>query len=107
MEFRWLRVERSDPGVVFVRMNKPPVNALGRELVAELSEIAEHLRTDADARCVVLGTAGKHFCAGADLKERKSMTPEEAEQLLEAVQEDPGDVNRKAAARGRKPKKKW
>jgi len=36
------------------------------------------------------------------------MTPEEAERLLDAIREDPGDVNRKpAAARGRKPKKIW
>ena len=36
------------------------------------------------------------------------MTPEEAERLLDAIREDPGDVNRKpAAARGRKPKKVW
>lgn len=37
------------------------------------------------------------------------MTPEEAERLLEAVQEDPEDVNRKPAqpARGRLPRKKW
>jgi len=82
MEFRWLRVERIDPGVVIVWMNKPPVNALGRELVGELSRVAEILRTDAEARCVVLGTAGKHFCAGADLKERRSMTPEEAEAFV-------------------------
>ena len=36
------------------------------------------------------------------------MTPEEAERLLDAIREDPRDVNRKpAAARGRKPKKIW
>jgi len=36
------------------------------------------------------------------------MTPEEAERLLDAIREDPDDVNRKpAAARGRKPKKIW
>ena len=36
------------------------------------------------------------------------MTPEEAERLLDAIREDPGDVNRKpAAGRGRKPKKIW
>ena len=36
------------------------------------------------------------------------MTPEEAERLLDAIREDPGDVNRKpAAARGRRPKRFW
>jgi tetratricopeptide (TPR) repeat protein len=36
------------------------------------------------------------------------MTPEEAERLLDAIREDPGDVNRKpASARGRRPRKPW
>ena len=36
------------------------------------------------------------------------MTPEEAERLLDAIEEDPEDVNRKpASALGRKPKKPW
>lgn len=36
------------------------------------------------------------------------LTPEQAERLLEAINEDPGEVNRKAAqARGRRPRKDW
>jgi len=36
------------------------------------------------------------------------MTPEQAERLLQAITEDPGEVNRKAAqARGRQPRKDW
>ena len=36
------------------------------------------------------------------------MTPEQAERLLQAVTEDPGEVNRKTAqARGRRPRKDW
>ncbi len=36
------------------------------------------------------------------------MTPEQAERLLQAITEDPGEVNRQAAqARGRRPRKDW
>lgn len=36
------------------------------------------------------------------------MTPEQAERLLQAVTEDPGEVNRRnAQARGRRPRKDW
>ncbi len=36
------------------------------------------------------------------------MTPEQAERLLQAITEDPGEVNRKAAqVRGRRPRKDW
>ena len=36
------------------------------------------------------------------------MTPEQAERLMQAIDEDPGEVNRKAAqVRGRRPRKDW
>ena len=36
------------------------------------------------------------------------MTPEEAERLLDAIDEDPGDVNRKpVSTRGRRPRRPW
>jgi len=72
-----VRVEARDGGVYVLTMDKPPVNALGRELVdALLSSLAE-LRADRKARCLVVRTAGTHFCAGADLKERRGMTVED------------------------------
>ncbi len=40
--------------------------------------------------------------------QESEMSPEEAQRLLDAIEEDPGDVNRKpAAARGRRPRKAW
>ncbi len=45
---------------------------------------------------------------GEQERQPGEMTPEEAEFLLDAIREDPGDVNRKpAVTRGRKPKKIW
>ena len=40
---------------------------------------------------------------------RGQMSPEEAQRLLQAIQEDPSEVNRRppAAARGRRPRKAW
>ncbi|MDX1389620.1 MAG: enoyl-CoA hydratase-related protein [Acidobacteriota bacterium] len=73
-DFRFVRLEAADNGVRTVTLDRPPVNALGRDLVEELGSTWEHLRGDADARCVVVRSAGKHFCGGADLKERREMT---------------------------------
>ena len=42
-EYRWIRVEREDDGVRLLTLNKPPVNALGREMVDELTHAAERL----------------------------------------------------------------
>ena len=73
-DYRWVDVERGDDGLRVLSLNKPPVNALGREMVADLTRAAGELAADDDARCLVLRTAGQHFCAGADLKERQTMT---------------------------------
>jgi methylglutaconyl-CoA hydratase len=68
-------------------------NALGRQMLQELNEAITycnaHCRNPERAgrheklRCVVLSTAvDKIFCAGADLKERKEMTPDQARDFV-------------------------
>jgi enoyl-CoA hydratase/carnithine racemase len=74
---KWIRVERGRDGVLALTMDRPPVNALGRELVAQLAATLAELHADADARCLILRAGGGHFCAGADLKERQEMTLDE------------------------------
>lgn len=71
---RWVRIETPAPGVRALVLDKPPVNALGRELVDDLLAASAALARDGEARCVVVRSAGKHFCAGADLKERQGMS---------------------------------
>jgi len=73
-ELRWVEIESHESGVRTLSMSRPPVNALGRELVEELTVAIALLAGDDDARCLVLRSADKHFCAGADLKERKGMS---------------------------------
>jgi enoyl-CoA hydratase/carnithine racemase len=58
-------------------MDKPPVNALGRELVDALLSSLKALRANREARCLVVRASGSHFCAGADLKERRGMSQDE------------------------------
>jgi len=69
-----VRVDSHGDGVRVLTIDKPPVNALGRELVEALGTTLAELRGDAEARCLVVRSAGNHFSAGADLKERKSMS---------------------------------
>lgn len=69
-----VRVESRDGGIRILTMDKPPVNALGRELVDALGTSLLSLRDDNEARCLIVRSAGNHFCAGADLKERRGMT---------------------------------
>ena len=76
-----VRVETRD-GVTTMTLDSPPVNALGRELVAELISVVTSLKDDDAVRCVIFGSAGKHFCGGADLKERRTMSQQEAEEFV-------------------------
>ena len=75
--YRWLKIESEEDGLRVLTMNKPPVNALGRELVQELTAAFEALSRDELARCLIVRSGAKHFCAGADLKERQTMSHDE------------------------------
>ncbi|MFQ5605211.1 MAG: enoyl-CoA hydratase-related protein [bacterium] len=69
-----------DEFVALLTLNRPPVNALNRELVAELGQAAEQIERDVQARKVraaIVTAEGKYFCAGADLKERMHLPEKE------------------------------
>lgn len=54
------------------------MNALSTALLREMSEALDTVRQDEQARCVIVTGAGSRaFCAGADLKERRSMNEDE------------------------------
>jgi enoyl-CoA hydratase/carnithine racemase len=63
------------PGVAVVAFNRPEVaNALSTKMGEELTEAWSWLAARADLRCAILTGEGRHFQAGADLKERNGMT---------------------------------
>src|ERR1700686_3567927 len=60
-------------GVVSLRLNRPAqYNALSEQMLAALHGELETLAADPSVRVVVLGGAGKAFCAGHDLKQMKA-----------------------------------
>lgn len=64
-----LALERRDH-LLRVTLNRPAaLNAMNRELVAELRALFAGLPADRDTRVVLLRGAGRAFCAGLDLKE--------------------------------------
>ena len=81
-EYRWVELTSEDNGVRILTLNKPPVNALGRELVEDLNAAFWQLKTDDEARCLIVRSGGKHFCAGADLKERQGMTLDDVRRFV-------------------------
>jgi len=77
-----VRLESRADGVRVLTVDKAPVNALGRELVEALGSALGDLREDGAARCLVLRSAGAHFCAGADLKERRGMSVDQVREFV-------------------------
>jgi enoyl-CoA hydratase/carnithine racemase len=68
-----LVLERRQGSVAFLTLNRPAqYNALSEEMLAALEGTLNALGTDASVRVVVLGGAGKAFCAGHDLKQMKA-----------------------------------
>ena len=62
-------------------LNRPKANAMGKQFMHELSECLAVLESDTDlqTRCLVVTShSDKVFSAGADLKERATMSQEEA-----------------------------
>ncbi len=64
-----ITMETDPRGVTSLTLNAPERhNALGAEMIAELTEAARYLGNDTATRVVVLSGAGKSFCAGGDLR---------------------------------------
>ncbi len=65
-------------------INRPDrMNALSRATVRKLGELAREAATDDSIRAIILTGAGdRAFCAGADLKERRSMNVEDVRDFL-------------------------
>lgn len=57
-------------GVAVVTVDSPPVNAMGRDVLQGLGDVAARIQEDESVRAVVLTGGGtKAFMAGADIKE--------------------------------------
>jgi enoyl-CoA hydratase len=86
-EFESLRWEIED-GVATVWMDRPPVNAFTQSTYLEFTAF---FRSAQDllpgARVIVLTGAGKHFCAGNDLSEFPTLTPENSPERMRNIRE--------------------
>jgi len=76
-----LREDRD--GVAWLTLNRPgQFNALSDAMLGAIIEQLDAIATDTSVRVVVLGGAGKAFCAGHDLKEMRGNHSLEFQQAL-------------------------
>ncbi len=78
--------EKRGPVEVWTIDGEARRNALSRAMVGEFQERVRRISADRQVRAVVITGAGeKAFCAGADLKERATMVPDEVKHFLETL----------------------
>ncbi len=57
--------------VALVEINRPPNNFFDAPLINGIAEVFEELDQETDTRALVLASAGKHFCAGANFGDQQ------------------------------------
>ncbi|ABR63337.1 crotonase/enoyl-CoA hydratase family protein [Sinorhizobium medicae] len=87
MTFATIRFAVDQRGVARVTLARPNKhNALSAAMIAEMTDVAGRLATDASVRAVILDAEGKSFCAGADLEwMREQFSADRATRISEAT----------------------
>jgi len=87
-------LRREEGGLVWLTIERPDVmNCLSFPTLKRLRTLCAELREDLSIRCVLITGAGeKAFCAGADLKERKTMPPARVPDFVRNIRRTMDDV---------------
>jgi len=80
-------------GVATVRLDRPPMNALNRQIQDELTAAAERVTRDDAIRAVVVYGGEKVLAAGADVKEMAALTYSEMAERTHEVSKGFGAVS--------------
>lgn len=74
MEYNTLKLE-SESAIARLTLNRPDrANAMTMEMGRELALAMEQVRAAPQVRVLVVSGAGKHFCAGADMRNSNGCT---------------------------------
>lgn len=83
-----------DDHIGIMTLNRPAqANALSAAMLEEINQTIQEIKHDENIRCLLMTGAGaKVFCAGADLKERRLMTEQEAKEAVLTIQQTFTDI---------------
>uniref|UniRef100_M4DX33 Uncharacterized protein n=1 Tax=Brassica campestris TaxID=3711 RepID=M4DX33_BRACM len=81
------RLSGSDSGIVEVNLDRPVAkNSINKEMLKGLQNTFETIHQDSSARVVMITSLVPGvFCAGADLKERRTMSPSEVHTYVNSL----------------------
>ncbi|EPG73177.1 enoyl-CoA hydratase/isomerase family protein [Leptospira fainei serovar Hurstbridge str. BUT 6] len=72
--------------IATITLNRPEKrNAISRELLQSFMSLIEKTAQEPNIRVLIIRAEGPVFCAGADLKERETMSEEEVHSFLDTV----------------------
>ncbi len=85
---------RREGDLVWLTIDRPGVmNCLSFPTLKRFRTLLEEIRSDLSIRCILITGAGERaFCAGADLKERKTMPPERVPDFVRNIRGVMDDV---------------
>ena len=77
--YETLKVEQPQDHTVLVTLNRPEsVNAMNTQMGVDLLDVFDGFCSAPNAqRCIIMTGAGRVFCGGGDLKQRRGMTDEQ------------------------------
>jgi 2-(1,2-epoxy-1,2-dihydrophenyl)acetyl-CoA isomerase len=81
-----LTVERGEDYVATLEFNRPPSNFFSLDLIARIADTCEELAAGGQTRAVVLCSAGRIFCAGADFAGGPQLSGDGGLHLYDAAQ---------------------
>ena len=85
LNLKYIKYEIHDDGIAFINLNRNPVNALNISMLEELIKVIFDLKNNPKCRLIIFRSLQKHFCAGADLHERKNMSQKETLSFLDKI----------------------
>lgn len=79
-----LLLTKEKKNTLILTINRPPVmNCLNFDLLSALGDAVDALQYRSDIRCLILTGAGERaFCAGADLKERATLSHDQVKKFI-------------------------
>ena len=91
-------------GAAWITLNRPENrNALSSILVLELYEHLLVANDDPKVRCIVITGTDPAFCAGADLKERRTMDEAQVQEFVANIRATMDDIAALPQPTGRPP----
>jgi len=83
MEYKYIKFSKEEK-IGILTLSRPKVNALNKDMLFEIECCLYKIENEEkDVRCLIINGDGENFCAGADIKEMKDFTPQDAREFSE------------------------